>query len=100
MGKAAVAEKQPRAAACACGATLLHKRAERRNSGARPYHDDVAVGRRKRETLVGLQFHPQPAALSEPFGNKCGGYALPGASVGLVAHGGDEDMRFIRELAL
>jgi hypothetical protein len=54
VGEAAVAEEQPRATASASGATLLHKRAEWRNSGAKPYHDDVTVRCRKREMFVGL----------------------------------------------
>ena len=43
VGEAAVAEEQPAAARGAGGAALLHEGAERRDAGAGPDHDDVAV---------------------------------------------------------
>ena len=99
MGEAAVAEEQPRATASAGGAALLHEGAERRDAGAGADHDDVPVRRRKREMLVGLELDPQPAAFLEPLGDIGRGDALSRAAMGLVAHGGNQQMRLFAYFA-
>src|SRR5580704_18467715 len=99
MGEAAVAEEQPRATACAGRATLLHESAERRDAGARADHDDVPIGRRKGEMLVRPQFHPQPATFLEPLGDVGRGDALARASMSLVAHRRNQQMRLLAYFA-
>ena len=62
VGEMPVAEEQPVAALRRRGAALLHEGAERRDAGAGPDHDDVAIGRGQREVPVGLELHAQPIA--------------------------------------
>jgi hypothetical protein len=77
----------------------LHESAERRDAGARADHDDVPIGRRKGEMLVRPQFHPQPATFLEPLGDVGRGDALSRASMSLVAHRGNQQMRLLAYFA-
>ena len=96
MGEVAVAEEQPGAARRFRGAALLHEGAERCHSGAGADHDDVGGRvRRQAEMLVGLHPNPQLGAVLDPVGHVHGGDAGAGATVGLVAHGGDGEMHLI-----
>ena len=84
----------------ACGgAALLHEGAERRDAGAGPDHDDVLVRRRQTEMFVGLELHPHAGAALEPLGHVVRRDALARAAVAVVAHGGNEQMRFVADFA-
>ena len=94
-----VAEEQPAAAARLRGAALLHESAERRDAGAGADHDDVLVGRRQREMLVGLQLHAHAAAALEPLGDVVRGNALARAAMAFVAHRRNQQMRLVADFA-
>src|SRR5689334_21958033 len=95
----AVAEEQPAAALCLECSPLLHKGAERCNTGAWTDHDDILVRLRQREMLVGLELNAHATAALEPFGHETGGDALSVAAIAFVADRRDQQVRFIPDLA-
>src|SRR5262249_57503868 len=98
-GKGGVRKEGPAGPSALRPPPLLHESAERRHAGPRADHDDVLVSRRQCKMLVGLEFHANVAA---PFQSLCDvvrGDAFPRAALAFIAHGGNEQMCLISDLA-
>src|SRR5712671_3083960 len=99
VGVVAVAEEQPGFSGGARAAALLDEAAERRDAGARTHHDDVAIGRRQAEMLVGPQLHPHAVALAQALGDEARRHAGAAAPMAVVAHRRNQQMRLVADLA-
>ena len=99
MRKGAIAEEQPAAAFRLRRPSLLHKGAEGRDASPGTDHDDVLLGRRQREMLVGLEFHANVATAFQALGDVVRGDAFPRAAMTFIAHSGNEQVRLIPDLA-
>jgi len=93
-----VAVKQPRFPAGADRLPFLQKRPERRDARSRPDHDDRRAGiRGQLEIGIVVHIHRHRVARLHPFGEPGGADAVPVATVGVVPHHPDGQVRLVRE---